>query len=210
MPTPIDRLKFKDMAQTRSLTLSTVTERAKQFDSEYYVEGYAARYDAYLLYDDGEYGKVYERFDPHCFDETDFSDVIMQHDHSGYVFARNTNNTLLVQPDENGLFIAGDLSKTERARQYFEDIQAGMVTKMSWRFRVGTYAIERTDGSKDITIVHTAIPKVYDVSGVSIPANDNTEIGARDWLHGVMEAAARREAELDERRRKLKLKLNCI
>ena len=82
-----------------------------------------------------------------------------------------------------------------------------MITKMSWRFKVGKYYVEREEGSRDCTIVHTEIPKIYDVSAVSIPANDNTEINARDFAHGVMDEIARREAELDKRRRKLRTKI---
>ena len=131
----------------------------------------------------------------------------MQFDHAGRVFARTTNNTLIVEPDSVGLFIAADLDKTTLAQQLHEDITAKMLTKMSWRFRVGDYHIERTEGSHDVTIVHTRIPKVYDVSAVSIPANQDTEINARAWADGVIGQAARREAELVERRRKLQLKI---
>ena len=168
----------------------------KRLDSERYVEGHAANYETYLLYDDGDYGKVYERFEPGCFAETDLSDVILQFDHAGRVYARTTNGTLLVEADKEGLFVAADLDKTEGARALYDDIAAQMITKMSWRFRVGTYHVERTEGSKDITIVHTKIPKVYDVSAVSIPANNATEINARSWGDGVIAAAARSEAEL--------------
>ena len=205
--TPNDRIKFKNMAQERSVLLAPVTEGAKRFDTENYVEGYAAKYDKYLLWDDGDWGKTYERFDPDCFKNTDMSDVIMQFDHAGRVFARNTNGTLVVEADDTGLFMAADLSKTELARGLYEDINAGMITKMSWRFKPGKYYIEREEGSKDVTIVHTEIPKIYDVSAVSIPANDNTEINARDFVHGVMDELARSEAELEERRRRLRLKI---
>ena len=207
MPTPKDKFKFKNQAQERVLTLSPVGNGEKRINSDRYVEGYAAKYDRYLLWDDGDWGKTYERFDPHCFDKTDMSDVILQYDHQGRVFARSTNGTLIVEADDTGLFMAADLDKTELARGLYEDIQAGMITKMSWRFRPGKYYIEREEGSKDKTIVHTEIPKIYDVSAVSIPANDNTEINARDFVHGVMEEIARSEAELEERRRKLKLKI---
>ena len=206
--TPDDRIKFKNMAQERSVLLSPVTEGEKRFDTERYVEGYAAKYDKYLLWDDGDWGKTYERFDPKCFENTDMSDVIMQFDHAGRVFARITNGTLIVEADDTGLFMAADLDKTELARGLFEDIQAGMITKMSWRFKVGKYYVEREEGSRDRTIVHTEIPKIYDVSAVSIPANDNTEINARDFVHGVMDEIARSEAELDDRRRKLRTKIN--
>ena len=207
MPTPNNKIKFKNQAQERAVLLTPVTEGQKRFDTEKYVEGYAAKYDKYLLYDDGDWGKVYERFAPGCFDKTDMSDVIMQFDHAGRVFARTTNNTLVVEADDTGLFTAADLDKTELARSVHADIVAGMLTKMSWRFRVGKYYVEREEGSKDRTIVHTEIPKIYDVSVVSIPANQDTEINARDFVHGVMDEFARSEAELDERRRKLRAKI---
>lgn len=208
MPTPNDKTKFKQQAQVRTLTLSPIAQREKQMDSTHYVEGYAARYDPYVLWDDGEYGKTYERFEPGCFDECDMSDVIFQFDHAGRVFARTTNNTLIVKPDDNGLFMAADLSKSAGARDIHGDIVAELLTKMSWRFRVGTYYVERTEGSKDVTIVHTKVKKIYDVSVVSIPANDNTEINARDFVHGVMDEIARREAELEERRKRLRTHIN--
>lgn len=208
MATPKDKIKFKDMAQERAVLLTPVTEGEKRFDSEKYVEGYATKYDKYLLWDEGDWGKTYERFDPKCFENTDMSDVIMQFDHAGRVFARITNDTLAVEADDTGLFMAADLDKTELARGLYEDITAGMLTKMSWRFKVGKYYVEREEGSRDRTIVHTEIPKIYDVSVVSIPANDNTEINARDFVHGVMDEITRREAELDMRRRKLRTKIN--
>lgn len=206
--TPNDKTKFKDQAQCRAIVLNPFAQGDKRFDTEYYVEGIAARYEPYLLWDDGDWGKTYERFEPGCFDTTDMSDVIFQFDHMGRVFARNTNGTLVVEPTEDGLFMAADLGKTPQARDIHGDIVAKMLTKMSWRFRCGDYYIERTEGSKDVTIVHTRIAKIYDVSVVSIPANDNTEISARAWIDGEIAQAARREAELDERRRKLRVKIN--
>jgi phage head maturation protease len=74
---------------------------------------------------------------------------------------------------------------------------------MSWRFRVGNYYYDKDTR----TIVHLTVKKIYDVSAVSIPANDNTEINARALVDGVIAEAARRDAELDERRRKLRTKI---
>ena len=207
MPTPMNNIKFKDQAQARLMTLGAPVKETNRFDTDHYVEGYAARYEPYVLIDWGDEGKVFE---PGCFDETDMSDVILQYDHEGRVFARTTNGTLIVEADDTGLFIAADLSKTERAKDLHADIEAKMITKMSWRFRVGTYHIERTEGSKDVTIVHTKVPKIYDVSAVSIPANDNTEINARSWVDGVIEQLARSEAELETRRRRLRLKMRIL
>ena len=134
MPTPKDKIKFKSQAQARSVLLNPVTEGEKRLNTERYVEGYAANYEKYLLWDEGDWGKTYERFAPGCFANTDMSDVIMQFDHAGRVFARNTNGTLIVEADDKGLFMAADLDKTEQARGIYEDIVAKMLTKMSWRF----------------------------------------------------------------------------
>ena len=100
------------------------------------VRGYATVFDEdYLLYDWGDY-KVLERIDPHAFDECDMSDVIMQYDHRGRVFARNTNDTLQLTVDERGLAIEADLGGTEIGRQLYEEIAGGYTTKMSFGFRV--------------------------------------------------------------------------
>lgn len=202
--TPENKTKFKETAQTRALAVfSSVQEGVpKRLESDHYVEGYAARYEPYVLYHD-EDGPVYERFEPGCFDNADMSDIIMQYDHTGKVMARTSNGTLLVEVDGNGLFCAADLSRTSAARALHEDIQAGMVTKMSWRFRVGDYYYDRDTR----TIVHKTVSKVYDVAPVSLPANDNTVINARAWVDGEIAQAARSEAELEERRRKLRLKI---
>ena len=207
--TPNEKTKFKETAQTRALAVFSSAQEARRIESDHYVEGYAARYEPYVLYyeidiETGEQTPVYERFERGCFDTADMSDIIMQYDHAGKVLARTGNGSLIVEADETGLFFAADLGRTEAARSLYDDVKAGMVTKMSWRFRIGDYYYDRETN----TIVHTRIAKVYDVAAVSIPANDNTEINARAWVDGEIAQAARREAELEERRRKLRAKIN--
>lgn len=205
--TPNDKTKFKSEAQSRAITvLNPRTETSKRIDSEHYVEGFAARFEPYVLYHDYDGQPVYERFERGCFDNCDMSDIIMQFDHEGKVLARTSNGSLIVEVTDEGLFVAADLGRTEAARDLYEDIKAGMVTKMSWRFRVGTHYYDR----ESRTIVHRTVKKIYDVAPVSIPANDNTEIGARAWVDGEIAQAARSEAELEERRRKLRAKINII
>lgn len=196
---------FKEGAQIRNIAFNGSLESKKLIDSENYVEGYAALYEPYLLYND-DAGPVYEQFERNCFNGCDMSDIILQYDHAGKVFARTGNGTLIVEHDDKGLFVAADLSKTAPSRELYESIKAGMVTKMSWRFAPGDY--EYVPETR--TIVHHTVKKIYDVSAVSIPANDNTEINARSWADGVIDLAARREAELDYRRRKLKLRLELM
>lgn len=201
--TPKDKTKFKEAAQTRALAVFSSGQETKRIESDHYVEGYAARYEPYVLYYDYDGQPVYERFERGCFDGCDMSDVIMQYDHAGKVLARTSNGSLIVEVTDDGLFVAADLSRTDAARDLYDDIKAGMVTKMSWRFRTGTYYYDQ----ETRTIVHKTVKKVYDVAPVSIPANDDTEINARAWVDGEIALAARSEAELDERRRKLRTKI---
>lgn len=204
MATPNEKTKFKETAQTRALAVFSSDSDAKRIESDFYVEGYAARYDPYVLYYDADGEPVFERFEPGCFDDADMSDVILVYDHAGKVMARTSNGSLVVSADENGLSFAADMGRTEAARSLYDDIKAGMVTRMSWRFRCGDYYYDTATR----TIVHKTIKKVYDVSPVSIPANDNTEINARAWVDGEIVQAARREAEIDEQRRRLRAKIN--
>ena len=201
--TPNDKTKFKQEAQTRALAFDANALSGKRIETDFYVEGLAASYEPYVLYYDFDGSPVYERFERGCFDNCDMSDIIMQYDHAGKVLARNGNGSLLVEVTDEGLFVAADLGRTEAARDLYADIQAGMVTKMSWRFRVGDCYWDKDTN----TIVHRTVKKIYDVSAVSIPANDNTSIHARSWADGVIDLAARSEAELDERRRRLRLKI---
>ena len=199
--TPTDKISLKGERQIRALQ-SFTPATTKRIDSNYYVEGYAARYEPYVLYETEE-GPIYERFERGCFDGCDLSDIIYQLNHQGTVMARQSNGSLIVEPDDVGLFTAVDLSRTEAARNHYEEIAAGMITKMSWGFILGDYYYE----SETRTIVHRTVRKIFDVSGVSIPANPNTEINARSWGDGVIDLAARSDAELDERRRRLRLKI---
>lgn len=82
--TPENKIKFKAGAQARSLVLLSKKEAEKRIETNYYVEGYAGRYEPYVLYYDGD-EPIYERFERGCFDDCDMSDVIMQFDHAGRV-----------------------------------------------------------------------------------------------------------------------------
>ena len=201
--TPNSKNKLKNEMQIRSLQVLSPIVKAKRIDSNYYVEGYAARYEPYVLFEDYD-GPIYERFEPDCFRDCDMSDIIFQLNHQGTVMARQSNGSLIVEADDVGLFTAADLGRTEAARNLYEEISTGMITKMSWGFILGAHEFD----TKTRTIIHHSVKKIFDVSAVSIPANQNTEINARSWADGVIDLAARSEAELDERRRRLRLKIN--
>ena len=181
--------KIKDGREFRRLTL-TPTEEADSYN----VRGYATTFnEKYTLWDDGTY-RVDEQVDPHAFDNCDMRDVIFQYDHEGRVFARTSNDTLKLTADAHGLEVNAYLGGTEIGRNLYEEIKGGYTSKMSFGFHVESDEIkeEEQDGKTIYTRTIKSINKLYDVSAVSLPANDGTEISARSLKDG---AIAKLEAE---------------
>ena len=54
---------------------------------------------------------------------------------------------------------------------------------MSWAFTIADEIYDKSERTRIIKKVR----KVYDVSAVSMPANDATEISARSYFNGVIE-----------------------
>lgn len=164
------------------------------------VEGYATTFD--VPYDFGFDGAK-ECIDRHALDGADMSDVIFQYDHEGRVLARQRNNTLSIMCDDHGLLVRADLSGSEQGRQLYEEISNGLVDRMSWAFIVDKDGWSYDRETRTATI--NKISKVFDVSAVSLPANEDTEIHARSYFDGVIEAEQQellqRDRECDMRRR---------
>lgn len=183
------------------------------------VEGYATTFDEpYKLaeFDDVEIWEVVARS---AFEGCDMSDVIMQYDHEGRVFARTRNNTLTASPDDRGLFITADLGGTEIGRALYEEINGGYTDRMSFGFSVARdQRKEETteDGRTKLTRTILAVGKLYDVSAVSLPANPGTSIYSartQGWIDGEIEkvrAERRERLELEERRRAIREKAEAL
>ncbi|MBQ2964146.1 MAG: HK97 family phage prohead protease [Clostridia bacterium] len=202
-------MPIKQERQYRSMSPLTVPlepTHQKRFESDFYVEGYATTFEPYVLFHDENGDPIYEQILPTAFGDCDMTDVIFQYDHVGKVFARNRNNTLLLEVHpESGLFIAGDLSKTTSSRLMYEDINTGLVDRMSWCFRPDYNTLEYNEETR--TIIHHKIIKIYDVSAVSIPANDATEISSRSLVDGEIEKVKQELLRREHEKQKLLLKL---
>ena len=150
----------------------------------------------------GEEYEIREQVDSHAFDSADMSDVIFNLNHEGRVFARLSNNTLKLTIEEKGLKVDAYLGGTEEGRKIHQEIEGGYLTKMSYRFVVEDDKVEEfTEGEKRVILrTITKIRKLYDVSVVSIPADDHTSISARSFSDGLIEKiqAERLEAEKKE------------
>ncbi len=201
--------RLEDGREYRSMVMSV--RAAGEDTGEMIVEGYATTFNQpYTLYT-SRYYTIVEQIDPGAFNGCDMSDVIFQYDHTGRVFARNKNGTLSLEVDSVGLKIRADLSGTEIGRQLYQEIKGGYTDKMSFGFVVAEdrreYVEDRENEHETCTRTITKVSKLYDVSAVSIPANDMTSISARRFADGVIgEIKAERLKRADAARR-IKLKL---
>lgn len=195
----------------RDFTLAVVENENNDTEERKMVNGYASVFDTpYTLYD-GIDVVIQEQVDSRAFDEADLSDVIFQYNHEGRVFARTSNNTLAIIPDERGLAIEADLGGTEIGNQLYQEIKGGYTTKMSYGYTVkeAEWTDSKMEDGRTLELrTIKAVGKVYDVSAVSIPANDATTISVRNLSDGVIaEIEAERLKALELERRKLQTKL---
>ena len=200
----------------RDMTIEIRNAETEEVDERMMVRGYASTFnEPYTLYESDDW-RLQEVVDANAFAETDMSDVIMQYDHQGRVFARISNNTLTVTPDERGLLIEADLGGTELGRQLYEEIKGGYTNKMSFGFTVdGEDVLDtKAEDGKDLTVrTITSVRKLYDVSAVSLPANDATSISVRSLTDGEIERiqAERLEAErVETERRRAEVRIKAM
>lgn len=166
-------------------------------EQSYHVRGYFCTFsEPYELYPD-----YFEEIDPRAFDGCDMSDVILQVNHDGHVYARNRNNSLNISVDAHGGICDADLSGSKQGREeLYESIANGLVDRMSFGFTIADDGFEYTvDGEGVYHTRITKINKLYDVSAIEgFPANDGTEISARSLRDSLIEATQKKR-ELEER-----------
>jgi HK97 family phage prohead protease len=119
--------------------------------------------------------------------------------------------------DERGLAIGADLGGTTLGGQVYEEIKGGYTNKMSFGFRVGederTYTEDYENNVTTVMRTITKISKLYDVSAVSLPANDATEISARNYCDGVIaeiKAERLRAEQLKLEKRRLAIRARAL
>lgn len=188
----------------RNIDMTNIECRTLE-DGRDVVEGYAATWDEYLLWDDGEY-RMFEKFDRHAFDNCDLSDIILQLNHEGRVYARGSNGTMTVCPNDEGLHMIAYLGGTTEGRKIHEEVKGGYLTKMSHGFRTKRDKREVVEDRENRRIdIHRTILEVakeFDVSVVSLPANDATSISARNISEGVIAEVKQELLAIEARKRK--------
>lgn len=149
------------------------------------ISGYAIVFEQRtVLYKDPitgyEYGEIIDR---HALDGADMADVILRYDHEGRVLARTRNHSLRLSVDEHGLAVEADMNGSDEARSFYNDVKAGLVDKMSFCFEVAADEWDEHTHTRRVK----SISRLYDVSLVSFPAYEQTQVSARGHFEMLAE-----------------------
>jgi len=104
-------------------------------------------------------------------------DVVFLINHDGLPLARTRSGTLTIREDKHGLFIETELDASDPdVKSIVPKMKRGDLDKMSFAFKP---TVQEWDESGDIPLRTVQEATLYDVSIVTNPAYDGTEIGLR-------------------------------
>lgn len=128
-----------------------------------------------------------ETIEKGALDETDLTDVrfLINHDLNIVPLARsrrnNKNSTMQLNPNETGLEIKAylDIENNANSRMLYSAVDRGDITGMSFMFSIEDEEWEDMDTEKPLHRIKK-IASIVEVSAVTFPAYEDTEIYARD------------------------------
>ena len=147
-----------------------------------------------------------EIIEPGALNETDLRDVrfLVNHDTSKIPLARsrrnNGNSTMKLSPNENGLDIDVllDTENNVEAKSLYSAVERGDISGMSFMFSVDDEEWENLESDHPTRHIRK-IGSVVEVSAVTFPAYESTEINARsegalDNARSALESARQQKA----------------
>lgn len=155
--------------------------RAENDDNGAYITGRPIVYDSKTNL--GWFDEIIERG---ALDKTDLKDVrfLVNHDTSKIPLARSRNNnknsTMQLSVDDNGMAIRVklDVENNTEAKSLYSAVQRGDISGMSFMFRIDDEEWENLESDHPTRHIR-AISTVIEVSAVTFPAYEDTEINAR-------------------------------
>ena len=152
-------------------------------------------------------GFIREMIEPGALDSTDLRDVrfLVGHDTSMIPLARSRNNnensTMQLSVNDNGMDIRVDLDieNNPRAKELYSAVKRGDISGMSFMFTVDKDAWDDLETDHPLRRI-TSISRVFEVSAVTFPAYEGTNIQAASEdsaLESAMASleSARKQAE---------------
>lgn len=163
--------------------------------------GYAARYGTYSedmgfleTIAPGAFAEVIGRDDVRC---------LVNHD-MNRVLGRTKSGTLTLEDRPDGLFFVANAPDTQWARDFAESVRRGDVDQCSFGFQCIKDIWTTTEDGKQMRTI-LSIDPLYDVSIVTYPAYQQTEVSVRS-ARDVLEAHMRASGAPEKRKSRAILK----
>ena len=164
-----------------------------------------------------------EIIEPGALNNTDLTDVrfLVNHDTSKIPLARSRNNngnsTMQLSVDNDGMSIRVtlDTENNSEARALYSAVKRGDISGMSFMFAIRDEEWDDLDSDHPIRHVKD-ISTVVEVSAVTFPAYESTEINARskaalDNARSALDSVRRQSvSSLDSEKEKLKLQIEIL
>ena len=181
----------------------------REEDGQGIIEGHPVVYDQ--LTDLGFFDEIIERG---ALDKTDLRDVrlCLNHDTS-VVYARSRSNTpestMRIWVEEDGLHFRANLDmENPLSRAYYSMIERRDIDKMSFMFSVDGDTWEDLDSEHPTRRINS-IGSIVEISAVTFPAYDSTEIQARS-KEALESARQQLESERQQKRTSLERDLELL
>lgn len=150
-------------------------------------------------------GYFREVIEPGAFDDVLNDDIVFLVNHEGLPLARTRSGTLSIEQDEKGLRMETVLDASDPdVKSITGKMQRGDLDKMSFAFSIGLQEWDDTQDPPLRTI--KKFERLYDVSIVTSPAYDGTDIGLRS-LEKFRETERKSKNFHATRQRRMKMNL---
>lgn len=192
------------------VTRSFITGDLRAAEDENVIEGHPAVYDQKTLIG----GYFYEVIERGAFDGCNFDDVLfcVNHDLRKIPLARsrrnNGNSTMQLTTDDKGLYMKAtlDTEGNSEAKNLHSAVKRGDIDGMSFIFYIKEQ--KWVDLDQEIPTRHILkIKSVREVSAVTFPAYEGTDINARDQavLDNAAKALENARSQLDNSKNELEI-----
>lgn len=157
------------------------------------IEGYAA-----LFNEPSNRMPFIEYIKPGAFDHADLDDVLAIYSHKFEdILGRTDSGTLVLKPDEKGLFFSCVLPDTQLGHDVYTNILNGNIKGTSFRFDIGD---DDSSYDADGNQVHTiySITNVTEISLTTIPAYSQTSVKVKRSMEDFLKKGERQPMNADE------------
>ena len=190
------------MVEKRMLMSDASSFDTREDDGKLYISGYFSVFDSSYEFAP----KMTESIDPHAFDKALDDDIRCLIDHNSHlVLGRTKSGTLQLRVDAKGLWGEVEVNRNDQdAMNLYYRVQRHDVDQCSFGFDILDEERSVNDVTGEVHYLIKAV-KLYELSVVTFPAYESTEVSAR-----MKDMGAEKKRMIEAAKEKMKKKLKGV